>query len=170
MEFWACQVLIWLNIVFYFVILVLVNMACTPYAYSWNKLIPGGSCSSRGINTAYTNLSSSIFNLIVDVLILLIPQRAIWKLQIKNRKRKVGVALVFTIGILGIVAAALRVYVGSLRALSPTSPTATRGCSARPPPRRHAPSSSSPARPCPRPFLSPGCRTPCRRCGCRFCR
>jgi len=71
---------------------------------SWNKLI-AGSCAH--VNTTDTNLSASVFNFISDVLVLLIPQHVIWKLHMDKRK-KIGVSVIFMIGLLCYAAALAR--------------------------------------------------------------
>ncbi|KAK0634893.1 hypothetical protein B0T17DRAFT_594652 [Bombardia bombarda] len=112
--FWSSHALILANVLFYVLIIILVNLSCVPYEFNWNRTIKG-DCSR--VNTGWTNLSSACINFITDVFILAIPQRAIWKLHMSSRK-KVGVAVVFAIGILGIVSAACRVAVTTLRATS----------------------------------------------------
>jgi len=72
--------------------------------YIWNKLI-AGSCAR--VNTTDTNLSASVFKFISDVLVLLIPQHVIWKLHMDKRK-KIGVSVIFMIGLLGCAAALAR--------------------------------------------------------------
>lgn len=47
------------------------------------------------------------FNIILDTFILILPQRVIWKLQM-SRKRKFGISLVFSVGILVCICAAGR--------------------------------------------------------------
>ncbi|KAK4225660.1 hypothetical protein QBC38DRAFT_368230 [Podospora fimiseda] len=105
--FWSCHFLIWSNVICYFVFFVCLNVACTPYEYNWNKMLPGGTCKEN-INTAVLHEATAAINLFTDVLISLIPQQAIWKLQM-TRQRKLGVAGIFAIGILGIAAAAGRI-------------------------------------------------------------
>ncbi|KAK9777737.1 putative G-protein coupled receptors family 1 profile domain-containing protein [Seiridium cardinale] len=112
--YWASYALIWINVIYYGVGFITLNIACTPYEYSWNKLIHG-DCNR--VNTGLTNLAASAFNLITDVLILMIPQKAIWSLQM-TPKRKLGVSVAFAVGILGIAAAAARLAMGVVRASS----------------------------------------------------
>ncbi|KAI1174365.1 hypothetical protein F4777DRAFT_554246 [Nemania sp. FL0916] len=113
--FWASHSMIFIVIGFYIALIVAFNVACTPVEANWNVLIKG-DCSR--VNTKYTNLSTSAFNLISDVLILLIPQRVIWKLNMST-KRKIGVSVVFAIGVLACVASLIRLVETVRHAESP---------------------------------------------------
>ncbi|KAI0396104.1 hypothetical protein F5Y17DRAFT_421194 [Xylariaceae sp. FL0594] len=110
--YWISHVLIWANTLFGLIMVINLNIACTPYEYSWNKLIPG---NCHRVDTGLTNLSVSVFNLVTDILIFLIPQATIWNLHM-TRKRKAGVAVLFALGLLGIAASAIRVAETVIRA------------------------------------------------------
>ncbi|OTB06973.1 hypothetical protein M426DRAFT_9052 [Hypoxylon sp. CI-4A] len=94
-----------INALFYTGMIVAINVACTPYRRNWDKTIPG-----HCIDTKQLNLVSAIINLIIDVAILLLPQRVIWGLRISSFKKKVGISAVFAIGVGACVAAACRIY------------------------------------------------------------
>ena len=66
---------------------------CNPRPRIWNKSIRG-TCldNSRVLET------SGVFNLVTDIIILLVPVKAVWNMQL-NTRRKVGVVLVFTVGL-----------------------------------------------------------------------
>ncbi|RYP29951.1 hypothetical protein DL767_006484 [Monosporascus sp. MG133] len=113
--FWTSHILIWTNVIFYLSIVVALNVACTPYEYNWNILLQG---SCERVDTKDTNLSASVFNFLSDVLILLIPQRTIWKLQMTTN-RKIGISIIFAIGLLGCGAALARLVETVLHATSP---------------------------------------------------
>ncbi|KAK9772076.1 putative Integral membrane protein [Seiridium cardinale] len=68
----------------------------------WDKRIPG-TCYDR----TPLDLSTASVNLLADVVILLFPQRVIWRLQL-GLKKKIGVSVIFTIGLLACVSAAFR--------------------------------------------------------------
>ncbi|KAI1465637.1 uncharacterized protein F4812DRAFT_104979 [Daldinia caldariorum] len=102
--YWAAHVTIWINVGFYLSVFVTNEIACTPYEYSWNKLIDG-SCERA--DTHYTNLASCVFNVISDIVILLIPLRVIWGLNMPQ-KRKVGISVIFSIGFMACAMAILR--------------------------------------------------------------
>lgn len=103
--FWACHVVLWANIVFYVIMVIMLCIQCSPMEAIWNPLVDG-TCR---FDLGSTELASSVVNFITDVVILLIPQRAIWTLNLAQ-KRKAGVAAVFAIGLLGVIAAGIRIY------------------------------------------------------------
>ncbi|KUI74339.1 hypothetical protein VM1G_09892 [Cytospora mali] len=112
--FWACHFIMWSNIVYCIVVLVLVNLSCVPYEYLWNRTIEGGYCR---IDTAYTSLSAACFAFSTDITILFIPQRVIWTLNM-SRRRKLGVSVVFTLGIAACTASVVRLVYTVARAES----------------------------------------------------
>ncbi|TEY62246.1 hypothetical protein BOTCAL_0165g00060 [Botryotinia calthae] len=60
----------------------------------WNKSLPGTCVDvSKLLNT------SGLFNFTTDVLILLVPVKSVWNLQMK-KKRKMSVVLIFTFGMI----------------------------------------------------------------------
>ena len=67
---------------------------CVPRARIWNKSVPG-----RCLDNAAVLNANGIFNLLTDVIILLVPLKAVWGLQL-DRRRKIGVVMVFTLGFL----------------------------------------------------------------------
>ena len=66
---------------------------CSPRSKIADKTIPG-TC----INLSMLINADGVFNTITDVIILLLPIKAVWKLNIKKQK-KVIVILVFTFGL-----------------------------------------------------------------------
>ncbi|KAI0384269.1 hypothetical protein F5Y04DRAFT_249404 [Hypomontagnella monticulosa] len=113
--FWAIHFLIWANIIFYICMIIVYNIACVPHEYLWNKFIHG-DCSR--VNTGLGNLVASIFNLMTDVLIFLIPQKTIWKLN-TSTERKIGISATFAVGFLGVAAAIVRLTMTVIRSGSP---------------------------------------------------
>ncbi|KAI0555031.1 hypothetical protein F4679DRAFT_525800 [Xylaria curta] len=103
--YWICHILLWTNVVFYTVILISANLSCAPFAKLWDKTLPG-NCSTN--NNAY-DVATASYNFISDVLIFLLPQRIIWQLHLKTEK-KIGIAIIFAIGISACTAAAYRLY------------------------------------------------------------
>lgn len=68
---------------------------CSPREKYWNVLITYGRCGN-----AYTaNTGSGAINAFSDIILLLLPQGVIWKLQMPL-KRKIAVSLVFLTGLL----------------------------------------------------------------------
>ncbi|KAI0184707.1 hypothetical protein EV127DRAFT_443511 [Xylaria flabelliformis] len=113
--FWASHGMIFAVCGFYIALLVAFNVACTPVEANWNVLIDG-DCTR--VNTKYTNLSVSVFNFISDVIILLIPQRVIWKLNMSTKK-KIGISFIFAIGIFACAASLIRLVETIRHAESP---------------------------------------------------
>lgn len=74
---------------------------CTPRERIWNRSIPG-TC----VNISSLLNTSGLFNTISDVLILLVPVKAVWNLKM-DKARKIGVVLVFTVGLMYVPAAFL---------------------------------------------------------------
>ncbi|KAH8648724.1 hypothetical protein BGZ60DRAFT_570018 [Tricladium varicosporioides] len=79
---------------------------CNPREKIWNPLFEGGNCP---IHMPAHMLASGIINLISDIIILALPQKVIWKLHI-SRRNKIGVSLLFTIGIFACACASTRLY------------------------------------------------------------
>lgn len=92
---------------FYFATTIVKIWECSPRARIWDKSIPG-TC----VNVASLLNTSGLFNTVTDILILLVPVKSVWNLQM-TRKRKLGVVLVFTVG-LGYVCEPDRLYFLSL--------------------------------------------------------
>ena len=69
------------------------GFTCQPFAFNWDKSIPGGHCID--IMKSYTYFS--IPNLISDVAIILLPLHTIWKLQVP-RSTKFGLFITFILG------------------------------------------------------------------------
>lgn len=66
---------------------------CTPFAFNWDKSIPGGKCFNVQV---YAN-SSSVPNIATDLAVLVLPLRTVWGLKISTG-RKVGLLLIFLTG------------------------------------------------------------------------
>ncbi|KAI1123019.1 hypothetical protein F5Y10DRAFT_252738 [Nemania abortiva] len=117
MFFWTCHITMWVNIAFLVTAIVLINTAFTPREGIWDVTIP----AVKHVNTRASNLFSSVFNLIVDLAILCLPQRIIWTLRMP-RSRKIGVSIIFATGVIacGTAIARLAVTVDHL-----TNPDAT---------------------------------------------
>ncbi|KAI1738411.1 hypothetical protein F4680DRAFT_450163 [Xylaria scruposa] len=116
--YWICHILLWTNVVFYAVILISANLSCMPFARLWDKTVPG-NCSANN-NKAY-GVAKASYNFISDFLIFLLPQRIIWRLHLKTKK-KIRIAFIFAIGISACTAAAYRLY-ASVKFLEETDKT-----------------------------------------------
>lgn len=80
---------------FYTSILIAGNTFCRPYAKLWDKTLPGTCRNGRQAE----DVATGSFNLVSHLVILILAQRNIWKLHLRTKK-KIGVALIFAIGIL----------------------------------------------------------------------
>jgi hypothetical protein len=65
---------------------------CNPVAKGWNPMLPG-KC---GTNSALW-IGSAVPSVFIDLIILTLPIPKIWGLQM-NRKRKIGLTVVFALG------------------------------------------------------------------------
>lgn len=92
--YWICHLLIWINVLFYVAIIIAVNLACTPYQKNWDLCLPG-----HCIRTEHANMASAMINFVFDLIIPILPQRGIWRLQMSKQK-KLGVSIVFAIGLM----------------------------------------------------------------------
>ncbi|KAI0378117.1 hypothetical protein F5Y04DRAFT_262452 [Hypomontagnella monticulosa] len=101
--FKACFSMAALNIAYYIAIIILSSLACRPFQRNWDKTIPG-EC----IDITIINISSAVVNFVLDVAILSLPQRVIWGLHMSTKKR-LGVSILFAVGILACAAAAARI-------------------------------------------------------------
>ncbi|KAF1848583.1 uncharacterized protein K460DRAFT_353547 [Cucurbitaria berberidis CBS 394.84] len=79
---------------------------CRPFAFNWDKAIPGGSCGDQVTSFTVTG----IINLITDVIVLLLPMRPLYQLQMATYK-KVTLITVFGLGTLTCVISALRISI-----------------------------------------------------------
>lgn len=66
---------------------------CRPLNYNWNRMIPG-TCG----NMATAQLFAATFNMVLDVVIVLLPLPIVWKLQMPLQ-RKIGIMVTFALGL-----------------------------------------------------------------------
>lgn len=78
----SVHILIWSCFAMYSVSTVLAIAQCNPRKKIWSPLTPG-----RCINSAVAYLATSIFNVITDFAILVLPMPCLWRLQISNKKK-----------------------------------------------------------------------------------
>ncbi|KAF2638709.1 hypothetical protein P280DRAFT_482043 [Massarina eburnea CBS 473.64] len=109
--FWVSHALIWSNVLFYGIGTITEIFQCTPREKIWNPLLieageAGGHCP---IDITKHAAASGFINLLSDLIILLLPQRVIWGLNI-SRKKKIGMSFLFLVGLFATVAAAIRIY------------------------------------------------------------
>lgn len=93
-QWWFIQILMGLNFFFYLADTIVKIFECTPRARIWDKTVPG-----RCIDADIPVLVTSIVNVVSDIMMLLMPIRCVWRLQIALRT-KVGITTIFAAGIL----------------------------------------------------------------------
>ena len=71
-----------------------VALDCRPFAYNWDKTIPGGTC----VDFLAGWLVPCIVNLVTDIIVAILPLPIIWSLQMRPL-RKITVSLIFSMGI-----------------------------------------------------------------------
>lgn len=99
----SCYLMIVLNILLYVSSIISSAITCLPQESIWHPWVDGKCIDRKALG-----LFTAFFNVIMDLLILLLPQRIIWTLQM-TKARRVGISLVFSMGVLATVCAAGRV-------------------------------------------------------------
>nr|POF14272.1 hypothetical protein CFP56_03296 [Quercus suber] len=103
--FFSCWAWIVVTVIFYTLDTALVIAQCSPREKIWNPFV-SGHCITNGIGLY---VAASIFNVISDILILVLPLPAIYRLHMKPKK-KLLISGLFTTGGLACVASILRLY------------------------------------------------------------
>jgi len=91
---WTCHITLITNILFFVANTFVGIFGCKPIRKQWILTAPG-----KCINISFVHVFTPIFNFVLDLLILVLPQKKIWNLKMTTRK-KMGVALLFMTGIL----------------------------------------------------------------------
>ncbi|KAI0880463.1 uncharacterized protein GGS22DRAFT_84149 [Annulohypoxylon maeteangense] len=102
--YWVAWVLIVTNVMLYFSATIATIFNCTPPKKSWEPWVEG-ICSNRRA----LDVGVAFFNLAIDTFILALPQKIIWRLQM-TMSRRIGVATVFSVGVLACGCAIGRLY------------------------------------------------------------
>ncbi|TGJ81946.1 hypothetical protein E0Z10_g6816 [Xylaria hypoxylon] len=92
--YWACIVIMCLNILYYVASILASGLSCFPHEKIWNKTLRG-TC----VNSKVIFVSSASINLVSDLCILILPQRIIWRLH-TSKQKKIAVSSVFAIGVM----------------------------------------------------------------------
>ncbi|KAI4091212.1 MAG: hypothetical protein LQ339_008189 [Xanthoria mediterranea] len=100
--FFASWTLIALIVLWNFACFWVSIFACSPVEKFWNTLITDGKCLNFSLNILLTCL----FNIITDVVILILPSRAVWRLRIPLKK-KFAIVSLFGIGLIACIANAM---------------------------------------------------------------
>ncbi|KAJ2992281.1 hypothetical protein NUW58_g2218 [Xylaria curta] len=102
--YWASHFMIFAVLVYYIAVEIALYVACIPLDANWDQFL-NGDCTRVDMQIA--NLSVPVFSLVSDILILLIPQRVIWKLNMSTQK-KIGVSVIFAVGLFACIASLIR--------------------------------------------------------------
>jgi hypothetical protein len=97
---WATQGLILLNTLLYIASLFATAFGYEPIRGFWEATVSPRKCISHKA----LQITATSFNPAIDIAIFVLPQRAIWRLQM-SRGRKIGLAIMFSVGLLSCTAA-----------------------------------------------------------------
>lgn len=89
----ACYVLMVATTAWGIAVFFLLAFDCHPFAFNWDKTIPGGYC----VNVKASYLAAHVANLTIDSSIAFLPATVLWGLQMPLR-RKVGIIILFALG------------------------------------------------------------------------
>lgn len=92
--FWIYHGLMWLNFLFYVIVIFLFIFPCQPIKKLWKPWIDGRCLKILDMTIAMAGFSSAL-----DFSLLIVPQKVIWNLQM-SFKRKIGVSTIFLVGLL----------------------------------------------------------------------
>lgn len=92
--YWTSVIVLLVNAGMYLSFIFVIFGSCQPFEKTWHFWLAG-----RCINKKSRDIVAASLNLVTDVFILLLPQGVIWKLHM-TRRRRVGVSIVFSVGIL----------------------------------------------------------------------
>ncbi|GAP86941.1 putative integral membrane protein PTH11 [Rosellinia necatrix] len=99
---WLCVILSGIQLSFLVASVFALSFACIPYEKIWDFTV-AGTC----IKKSELEIASAAIHFTSDLVILVLPQRVIWSLHMTLRK-KVGVSVIFSLGVLACLSAILR--------------------------------------------------------------
>ncbi|CAI6287944.1 unnamed protein product [Periconia digitata] len=94
---------LWINLAWWIAMCVSGILTCIPVQAYWYTDTPGKKC----FDLLPYDLGYAVVNISLDVFILVLPIREIWKLQL-NRSQKIALSLMFLIGAFACVTALIR--------------------------------------------------------------
>ncbi|KAK8003211.1 hypothetical protein PG989_002930 [Apiospora arundinis] len=101
---WGSMFIVVLQSLVLVIITILLNVQCIPHEAIWDVTkIAGAKCFPLPI---LQKVSAST-HFITDVIMVLLPQKVVWSLNLSMQK-KVGLAFVFSLGMLGVVCSVFR--------------------------------------------------------------
>ncbi|KAJ5371216.1 uncharacterized protein N7496_007308 [Penicillium cataractarum] len=99
---WGCTSIITLQCLWGVLCIILLNAQCRPHEAIWKFYLP-----SKCYSLPDVMLTSATVQVVSDIAMFLLPQRIIWRLHM-NWQKKIGISIIFGVGILASVAACLR--------------------------------------------------------------
>ncbi|KAF3018502.1 hypothetical protein E8E14_010769 [Neopestalotiopsis sp. 37M] len=104
MFFWTSYAVMYLNAALYVAAIASTWMTCSPMQKEYRPWVDGFCIERKKMDETVT-----MCNLVFDLVILLLPQPVIWRLK-TGRKQKLGIALVFSVGLIACACTTGRVY------------------------------------------------------------
>ena len=93
--YYIVHALIWLNALYYLIIVFLMLFNCRPIRKAWTPWLPG-KCMQIGLIA----MTTAIVNLIGDLCILFLTQNVIWNLMRVDRRQRMKLSVVFLAGVM----------------------------------------------------------------------
>ncbi|KAI0442915.1 hypothetical protein F4803DRAFT_517274 [Xylaria telfairii] len=99
---WLCIILAGIQLSFLVASVFALSFSCTPYQRIWDFTIVG-----KCIKKSELEITSATIHFASDIVILILPQKVIWSLHM-SLKKKLGVSVIFSLGVLACLSAILR--------------------------------------------------------------
>lgn len=99
---WSCIILSVLQCLWAVACVILLNLQCRPHHAIWEFYVP-----AKCYDLPSVMLGSGSVQVATDVIMVLLPQRIIWRLHM-NWQRKLGISIIFGVGLVACVAACIR--------------------------------------------------------------
>ncbi|GAB1319242.1 Rhodopsin domain-containing protein [Madurella fahalii] len=99
---WACMSVSVFQSLWGVLCIILLNMQCVPHNAIWEFYVP-----SKCYSLPKVMLTSACVQVVTDFLMVALPQKIIWDLHM-NWQKKLGVSVIFGVGVLACVAACFR--------------------------------------------------------------
>lgn len=95
--YWTCWGLVIVNTLYYIAVITTTHLYCIPFDAAWQPWTEG-----HCINQYVADVIILSFNLFTDLVILILPQRIIWTLQMR-KQRRLGIAVLFSLGLMWVI-------------------------------------------------------------------
>jgi hypothetical protein len=93
--YWILHGLLWSHVIFYVVCTFVEIFMCTPRHKAWDPTVKTGHC----MDSNAVNIAAAAINTVSDLVLVLIPQTIIWRLNMPSRRKWV-VSICFLFGLL----------------------------------------------------------------------